>query len=54
MVSRGYSLVLDRCKKKNSNDILFFFPSNQEVGAEVLVKISLLKKFGNNYFTENI
>lgn len=53
MVSRGYSLVLDRCKK-NSNDVLFLFPSNQEVGAEVLVKSSLLKKFGNNYSTENI
>lgn len=47
MVFGGYSLVLDRTK--NGNDVLFLFHSDQEVGAEVLVKSSLLKIFGNNY-----
>lgn len=48
MVFGGYSLVLNQCIK-NDNDVLFLFHSDQEVGAEVLVKRLLLKKFENDY-----
>ena len=36
-------------KDKSNNDIVLLLYTNQEVGAKVLVKITLLKKFGDAY-----
>ena len=36
-------------KYKSNNDIVLLLYTNQEVGAKVLVKITLLKKFGDAY-----